>query len=129
MINADEFSLFEGMVRWGIKECERQGMDSNQPDRQRQCLGEALFLIRYLTFPPSDFAAGPAKSGLLTQTESFAILMNISSPGSWEMPEYMNKEIEPRKIPRELMPMLSSGNFFFFNFFKFTKKKNAFIHR
>jgi len=109
MINADEASLFEGMVRWGIKECERRGMDSNQPDRQRQCLGEALFLIRYLTFPPSDFAAGPAKSGLLTQTESFAILMNISSPGSWEMPEYMNNETEPRQIPRELMPMLSSG--------------------
>jgi len=109
MINADESSLFDGMVRWGIKECERRGMDSNQPDRQRQCLGEALFLIRYLTFPPSDFAAGPAKSGLLTQTESFAILMNISSPGSWEMPEYMNNETEPRQIPRELMPMLSSG--------------------
>ena len=126
MINADEFSLFEGMVRWGIKECERQGMDSNQPDRQRQCLGEALFLIRYLTFPPSDFAAGPAKSGLLTQTESFAILMNISSPGSWEMPEYMNKEIEPRKIPRELMPMLSSGNFFCFNFLN-SQKKNSFF--
>ena len=35
MINADESSLFDGMVRWGIKECERRGMDSNQPDRQR----------------------------------------------------------------------------------------------
>ena len=112
VINADEPSLFQAMVRWGVKECERRGMDSNQPDRQRQCLGDALFLIRYLTFPPSDFAAGPAKSGLLTQTESFAILMNISSPGSWDMPEYMNKETEIRKIPRDLMPMLSSGSLY-----------------
>ena len=86
-------------------------MEINSPEKQRQCLGEALFLIRYLTFPASEFAAGPAKSGLLTQHESFAILMNISSPGSWEMPDYMNNETEARKIPRDLMPMLSSGDF------------------
>ena len=47
VINADELSLFEAMVRWGIKECERRGIDINSPERQRQCLGEALFLIRY----------------------------------------------------------------------------------
>ena len=68
-----------------------------------------FFLVRYLTFPPGEFAAGPAKSGLLTQHESFAILMNISSPGSWELPDYMNTETEARKIPRDLVPMLSSG--------------------
>ena len=39
---------------------------------------------RYLTFTASEFAAGPAQSGLLTQEESFAILMNISAPGEWE---------------------------------------------
>ena len=115
-INADELSLFEAMRRWGIKECERRGMDSSQPDRQRQCLGEALFLIRYLTFPASEFAAGPAKSGLLNQQESFAILMNISAPGSWDMPEYMNSETETRKVPRELLPTLSSGKHFFTQF-------------
>ena len=48
VINADELSLFEAMVRWGIKECERRGIDINSPERQRQCLGEALFLIRYV---------------------------------------------------------------------------------
>ncbi len=78
-------------------------MDSNAPEKQRQCLGDALFLIRYLTFPAAEFAAGPAKSGLLTQHESFAILMNISSPGSWELPDYMNSETETRRVPRELL--------------------------
>jgi hypothetical protein len=83
-------------------------MDSDQPDRQRQCLGDALFLIRYLTFPASEFASGPAKSGLLTQPESFAILMNISSPGSWDLPDYINTETEPRKVPTELLPISST---------------------
>ena len=108
VINADEASLFEAMVRWSIKECERRTMEI-APERQRQCLGEALFLIKYLTFPPAEFAAGPAKSGLLTQHESFAILMNISSPGSWDLPDYILTDTEPRKIPRDLLPMASSG--------------------
>ena len=73
-----------------------------------------FFHVRYLTFPPGEFAAGPAKSGLLTQHESFAILMNISSPGSWELPDYMNTETEARKIPRDLVPMLSSGKMSFY---------------
>ena len=73
-----------------------------------------FFSVRYLTFPPGEFAAGPAKSGLLTQHESFAILMNISSPGSWELPDYMNTETEARKIPRDLVPMLSSGKLSFY---------------
>ena len=59
VINTDEASLFEAMVRWSTKECERRTMEIG-PERQRQCLGEALFLIRYLTFPPAEFAAGPA---------------------------------------------------------------------
>ena len=49
-INADESTLFEAMLRWAVKECERRGLESNEPDSQRRCLGEALFLIRYLTF-------------------------------------------------------------------------------
>ena len=70
-------------------------------EKKRLCLGEALFLIRYLTFTASEFAAGPAQSGLLSQEESFAILMNISAPGSWDMPAHMSRESEPRKSPRD----------------------------
>lgn len=109
MINTDESSLFEAMLRWSIKECERRSPDPVQADRQRQVLGDALFLIRYLSFPASEFASGPAKSGLLTQQEAFAILMNISSPGSWDLPEYINKERQPRQVPLDLIPMLTSG--------------------
>ena len=102
-INADESSLFDAMVRWAGKECERRGLD-NIGEKKRLVLKDALFLIRYLTFAPAEFAAGPARSDLLTQEESFAILMNISAPGSWDLPDYLSKEREPRKIPRELLP-------------------------
>jgi hypothetical protein len=69
------------MLRWSAKECERRGLEPT-PDRKRFCLGDALFHIRYLTLTAAQFASGPAKSGLLTQQESFAVLMNISSPGN-----------------------------------------------
>lgn len=36
-----------------------------------------------------------------SQEESFAILMNISSPGSWKMPMHMNCQLEQRKPPQE----------------------------
>jgi len=62
LINADEVTLFEAMLKWSEKECLRRGVDAT-PDKKRQCLGEALFLIRYLTLSAKDFAQGPAKSG------------------------------------------------------------------
>ena len=37
--------------------------------------------------------------GILLQQESFSILMNISCPGSWELPEHMAKISEPRLEP------------------------------
>ena len=39
------------------------------------------------------------QSGILLQQESFSILMNISCPGSWELPEHMAGLAEPRKDP------------------------------
>jgi hypothetical protein len=65
------------VTRWSEKECERRGLEPT-PDRKRFCLGDALFLIRYLTLTAAQFASGPAKSGLLTQLESFSILVSIS---------------------------------------------------
>ena len=105
-INVDEAALFDAMVRWSVKECERRGLELTG-ENKRSVLADALFLIRYLTFPPAEFASGPATSELLTQEESFAILMNISAPGSWDLPDYLSKEREPRQTPQELLPAAS----------------------
>jgi len=35
---------------------------------------------------PEEFASSPALSGILTQEESFVILMNLNNPGSLPMP-------------------------------------------
>lgn len=43
---------------------------------------DAIKKIRFLTLSPQQFADGPGRSNLLSQTEAFAILMNVSSPSS-----------------------------------------------
>ena len=88
--------------RWAVRECERTGAVVNG-ESKRLVLGDTLYLIRYLTLSAAEFAAGPAQSGILLQQESFSILMNISCPGSWELPEYMAGMAEPRKDPGRLM--------------------------
>jgi len=96
--SAPEILLFDGVNRWAGRECERRGEEVSA-EKKRSILGEVLFLIRYLTLTAAEFAAGPAQSGLLTQQESFAILMNISCPGSWDLPKHMNEILEARKDP------------------------------
>ncbi|CAG9807428.1 unnamed protein product [Chironomus riparius] len=61
---------------------------------QEIAVRDAVKKIRFLTLTPQQFAEGPARSNLLSQSEAFAILMNISTPNSvYPMPEgfSMNK--------------------------------------
>ncbi len=39
---------------------------------------------------PEEFVSTPALSGILTQEESFAILMNLNNPGSLPMPLHLS---------------------------------------
>lgn len=49
---------------------------------------DAIKKIRFLTLTPQQFAEGPARTNLLSQSEAFAILMNISTPNSvYPMPD------------------------------------------
>lgn len=80
-----ELSLFQGLTRYAEKQqlipSEGAGSpeDTTTKRSQMEVLRSALKKIRYLTLTPQEFAEGPGKSKLLTQTEAFHILMNISS--------------------------------------------------
>lgn len=60
-----------------------------QPQRvQEPTIRDAVKKIRFLTLTPQQFADGPARTQLLSQSEAFAILMNISTPNSvYPMPD------------------------------------------
>lgn len=69
-----------------------QQQQNNQPHANRvqelPTIRDAVKKIRFLTLSPQQFAEGPARTTLLTQSEAFSILMNISTPNShYGMPE------------------------------------------
>nr|CAD7456948.1 unnamed protein product [Timema tahoe] len=97
---SSELVLFEALQRWANKECARKGLPLNDDKSLRSVCGSALEKIRFLTLNPSQFAEGPALSPLLTQSESFAVLMNISSGGARvPLPEGFSTWTQPRQEP------------------------------
>lgn len=80
-----------------------QGGGDQEDSKERaqwNVLRSALKKIRFLTLTPQEFAEGPGKSKLLTQTEAFHILMNIStsSTDTMPMPEGFTATREHRTI-------------------------------
>jgi hypothetical protein len=61
---------------------------SSRHHQEAPTIKNAIKKIRFLTLSPQQFAEGPARTNLLTQSEAFAILMNISTSNSvYPMPE------------------------------------------
>lgn len=68
-----------------------QPVPQQQPAQRVQeipTIRDAVKKIRFLTLTPQQFAEGPARTNLLSQSEAFGILMNISTPNSvYPMPD------------------------------------------
>ncbi|XP_022820532.1 uncharacterized protein LOC111352304 [Spodoptera litura] len=72
----------------------------NRPDPKtdKPTIRKAIEKIRFLTLTPQQFAEGPARSSLLTESEAFAVLMNIlSSTSDVAMPSGFSTCRVPRK--------------------------------
>lgn len=67
-------------------------------DTHTKTIRSAIEKIRFLTLTPQQFAEGPARSNLLTESEAFAVLMNILSSNS-DVP--MPKGFSTCRVPRK----------------------------
>lgn len=77
-------------------------------EKLRTLAKPAMQKIRFLTMEVADFADGPAQSLLLTKEESFAILLNISSPRSkYPLPDGYSRTRIPRGNPSKKVVSLS----------------------
>ncbi|XP_015609976.1 BTB/POZ domain-containing protein 2-like [Cephus cinctus] len=95
-----EIELFNAVERWARAECIRKCLDPTDQKALKSVIGNALAKIRFLTLTPQEFAEGPAKSPLLTQSEAFHILLNISSSEkTFIMPEGFSNHIMRRLEP------------------------------
>lgn len=73
------------------EESETTDVQGNQAvlrnDTISQIFLDAVKKIRFLTMDPKQFAENVPRTNLLTKEETFAVLMNISSPNTIPMPE------------------------------------------
>lgn len=97
---SSELDLIEASLHWAKREAEHREMNPFDGAVLREVLGPAFHLLRFLTLVPSQFASGPALSNLLTREESFAILVNLNSPGSLEIPAGVCTSTELRCCPQ-----------------------------
>ncbi|XP_011308140.1 uncharacterized protein [Fopius arisanus] len=105
-----ELELFAAIERWAKAECVRKSMNPSDPKALRSVTGNALTKIRFLTLTPQQFADGPGRSLLFSETEAFYILMNISSKqASNDMPEGFSTNPIARKKPRHTQGGLNIG--------------------
>ncbi|XP_014361077.2 uncharacterized protein LOC106712915 isoform X1 [Papilio machaon] len=66
--------------------------------KEKPTIRSAIEKIRFLTLTPQQFAEGPARSSLLTESEAFAVLMNILSSNS-DVP--MPRGFSTCRVPRK----------------------------
>ena len=74
----DETKVFAAAKQWAEAECLRQGRDPS-PQQCREVLGDALYLIRFPTMTPGDFADGAGQSGLLSVQETNDLFFNFTA--------------------------------------------------
>ncbi|XP_018326917.1 BTB/POZ domain-containing protein 6 isoform X2 [Agrilus planipennis] len=76
-----ELDLFNAITRYANRHSQSSGSSTSNTEGNTRypTFKDAIMKIRFLTLTPKAFAEGPASSTLLTESEKFAILMNISS--------------------------------------------------
>ncbi|XP_063839296.1 BTB/POZ domain-containing protein 6-B-like [Ostrinia nubilalis] len=108
----------EVSIKMSESYCEKQtsldtyndeSMNSSQENLELSSLRSAIGKVRFLTMSPAAFAAGPARSPLLSEPQCFALLMHIVSTDSdVPMPEGFSTSRVARN-QQNLMPEESSS--------------------
>ncbi|XP_018574176.1 BTB/POZ domain-containing protein 3 isoform X3 [Anoplophora glabripennis] len=103
-----ELELFSAITRYAARHNHSSGAKvprldgignaTSEANSNHPTIRDAIMKIRFLTLTPQQFAEGPGKSSLLSESEKFAILMNICSPSAAvSMPEGFSSSATPRR--------------------------------
>lgn len=98
-----ELELFAAISRYAARHNQGTAHTSgdcfNSPGQP--CIRDAIKKVRFLTLSPQQFAESPGKSTLLSETEKFAILMNIcSTSAGTPMPDgFSTSRVTRKKTP------------------------------
>ncbi|XP_055347867.1 BTB/POZ domain-containing protein 6-like isoform X3 [Paramacrobiotus metropolitanus] len=74
-ISAEENAIYLAVERWAVEACKRSDLEPSGTNR-RKMLGRALFLVRFPLLNGAQLAEGPAKTGLLLESELLSIFIH-----------------------------------------------------
>ena len=77
-LSITEAKLWTGVNDWAETQCSRHALEPTS-ENKRKVLGDLIFLIRFPIMKPSDFADGPARSGILSEKEVSSIFTYMCS--------------------------------------------------
>ncbi|KAL1475719.1 hypothetical protein MTO96_037074 [Rhipicephalus appendiculatus] len=77
-LNTREAVIFDAALAWAGAECSRRGIEPT-PENRRECLGEALYLVRFPSMSLQEFADGAAQSGVLTLRETADMFLHFAA--------------------------------------------------
>ncbi|XP_076367937.1 BTB/POZ domain-containing protein 6-A-like [Tachypleus tridentatus] len=86
----NEITLWNVLCEWAKEKCKSDGKSPTSAN-QREVLSPILPNVKFLNMSSQEFTCGPAKSGILSEKESLAILMNIAVFQSQPLPDWMVK--------------------------------------
>lgn len=104
-LDVPEVEILKAVEKWAEQQCLKASYPPDR-DNKRSAIGhDILSKLRFLAISQEEFVKGPAFSttndkGLLTLEESYAILMNITVPGSYPMPSGFSVDSRPRKLAK-----------------------------
>lgn len=103
-LDVPEVEILTAVEKWTEEQCHKASVPADR-DNKRTVLGtDILSKLRFLALSHEEFVKGPAftsnDKGFLTLEESYAILMNITVPGSYPMPEGFSSDSRPRKLAK-----------------------------
>lgn len=93
-----EFSLYSAVHLWAEEECKRRNVEIEM-ENLRIVLDSVLPHVRFLAMTAEEFCKGPAKNGLLSKDECYAIFMNLAIPGIVPMPKGLSSDMTKRTVP------------------------------
>lgn len=77
-LNCRETVVFQASQNWAAAECQRRNL-VDTPEKRRQVLGSAMYLIRFPAMNVQDFADEVVKSDILTLQETTNIFMHFTA--------------------------------------------------
>ncbi|XP_045185878.2 BTB/POZ domain-containing protein 6-B-like [Mercenaria mercenaria] len=90
-LSEDEVNIFKAALNWSKHNCKAKNI-SPDANNLRECLGDALYEIRFPIMPIEEFAMVVTPTGILTSEEQVQVYQYNATKGSTPLENFVHRE-------------------------------------